>query len=438
MLSAQASSISKDTWIQYCSNVRDAFHNLEVFIESYYPAWLEGWCMLYKYTSLIEDTVIAEVGSLEIFENDDADTMTTIVPLSKSADMWVRAVSKFPHSYYVWIEYLQWASRMHGPTTPALCRKLYKKAAYVVSEYSELIVAQWVEFEEQQGATLQDVMAVHRLACTKNQPVAAAAKPEVASASSSTVTSTRPQRDHISSSGANKRSHDHRDENPSDGKKRMGLGYSAKTDLKGEKIVAKSRSASDAGHVTAKRSRVEKETTASSPAAVTASYELVQKESLASSAVTVWAVKVSNLDFRCTEEDVRSHCQGIVGDSGGVTMVVSMVLSKAGGSRGMAVVSGLLEGEREVLTRVGHNSTCGGRAIVVQNISTEEQAALQAKKEPSNQHPTTVYVTNLVPNATNDDLLDAFKSCGQILEAKVTLDKATKLSKVRNFMQCLL
>ncbi len=151
--------------------------------------------------------------------------------------------------------------------------------------------------------------------------------------------------------------------------------------------------------------------------------------------------QVRNMPFTTTAEEVQQHIETLLSADCGADCVrsVTLVLSKAGTSRGIAHVtfSSAHVLHKAVLT-LNQKTQIGGRLIILEELQPQEAAAHKAvKQSPADcgseaaPHLSTVFVSRLPPALTSEELQQHFSSCGEVLSARVAKDKKTGESKVR-------
>jgi len=143
--------------------VRESFNELETFLETYYPAWESEWIKLVKYRARVEDEGISSIAEALIESNSKLRNAIKC----ESSKSWEGLVHRFPKSYYSWIEYINWAIKVGEYD---LCRKLFRNALKAAVDYSEQLINEWVDFEQQCGTLQQyiDAKAIAR-AIPKNE-----------------------------------------------------------------------------------------------------------------------------------------------------------------------------------------------------------------------------------------------------------------------------
>jgi RNA recognition motif-containing protein len=143
---------------------------------------------------------------------------------------------------------------------------------------------------------------------------------------------------------------------------------------------------------------------------------------------------IKNLSFNSSVEEMSAHFAicGKIQDA-------RLVLSKLGKSRGQAIIvfAEIIFAEAAIKL---HESLLENRPISVEFATAptekvKEVDQLVSNKVPAAQHPTTVFVSKFSQDVTNDILSNIFRQCGEIVEARVVIDKRTGKSKCHGLVQ---
>ena len=440
---------SQSRLVHSVSATRNAFHQAESFLNSYYPEWCSGWLQIYKYEASIEDEIIADVA--EMFENgifssssnSDSPDVESIEP-SKSGEVWERAVVRFSKFNFVWGEYIQWGRAAFDYD---LCRNLYRRALKAVKDHVEETCRSYLLFEQQVGS-LDDLCVARGRTKTllkyskirlrkaaefaKDEAIAKALKKTnktlLSASKNQASTAESVQKPDLSSS---------RDESAStvqvniSGEKRVleQQGVLEQRALKDVNLDIADNSVSETDHeneqVLRKRMKVESDVDKTHDSSPMQNQNQNLKKSGDTDESTTICVK--NLSFNSTIEDVLSCFK-----SCGEVENAVMVLSKAGKSRGQAIIE-YLERHSATAALLLNGSLIGERVIEVEmaaKYAFEEITAGSSTKGPSTHHPTTVFVSKFPTTLTNADLKELFVQCGSVLEARIMVDKRTGISKV--------
>jgi RNA recognition motif-containing protein len=424
------------------NNLWNAFDYVEYYLLNYFNEWSEGWLLYVHYRTHCEDHLIEN-----ICQSVDGQLGNQTIE-SKSELVWDRVIQKFPKSYPMWKAYIQWAQLTNREVT--FCRKLYKKAFIVLdekgtggggggvaggsgmtvpccgfnpySQYSILVtdenkivnpqeelLAQWISYEEENG-TVSDVAAL----LVK----------------------------------WNKHSYDFN---------RISFGNKLQTDAKGS-IVAKSKkrplpssnnsSALVQETLPSKKVKAESQLvevnysqtvgSASVPAppisapATEVEEKKVEEKSLDHSshlteATTNHMIFLKNLPFSITEDMLRDFFQ----ECGDISKI-ELVLSKGGKFKGMAQIDFLSEDAVKKALRF-HNTPIQNRPMSIQRFRGEDPSSLGPQSSSDSAfHPTTLFVSKIPKEATDEDLRECF-SKGETVEtiaSKIAIDKRSGASKV--------
>lgn len=151
--------------------------------------------------------------------------------------------------------------------------------------------------------------------------------------------------------------------------------------------------------------------------------------------VTNKSVYVKNLSFKATEEDLLAYFNKVCGAENSVEEV-KIIRSAQGKHRGMAVVK--LNTVANCL-KVLHakEKTLHERVLDVQKVENSDNQSFSNDGNSFKQyssgvcHPTTVFVSRLSKDTTEQDLLAYFNEhAGKVLACKLAVDKHSGLTKV--------
>ena len=425
------------------NSTRNAFLQAESFLNSYYPDWCNGWLQIYKYEASVEDEIIADVA--EMFENglfapqsrSDSMDLESIEP-SKAGEVWERAVVRFSKFHYVWGEYIQWGRAAFDYD---LCRNLYRRALKAVKDHAEETCRSYLLFEQQVG-TLDDLCVARgrtkillKYSRIRLRKAAENAQDEAKAKALKRAKKSLPvdltNRTSVGESVL-KVDHSNRCDNSIS---------TAQVNISGEKRALEQRalnngdsyladnSVSETDHETEqglrKRIKVESDVDKLHDSSAIQSSS-VKKSSGIDESTTIC---IKNLSFHSTIDDVLSCFK-----SCGEVENAVLVLSKAGKSRGQAIIEYL---ERHSATKalLLNGSLIGERVVEVEMApkhAFEEANGGSSSKAPSTHHPTTVFVSKFPKTLTNADLKELFILCGSVIEARIMVDKRTGVSKVRS------
>jgi RNA recognition motif-containing protein len=408
------------------SSLRESFNEIEVFLSLNYQDWAEGWLKVYKYYTSVEDDIVSEVtDAIGSDDNDDSDDHVGSLS-SKSKEIWERGITRVPKQFFIWKEYIQWA-RAGGDYE--LCRILYRRSLKAVKDLPEDVCKAYLSFEQQMG-TISDLCTaitstktIMKKAALRYNKIKASAK----DAPPINLSKTKNQKTIVTAPPP-----------PQVGQKRtidnQSLSSNTAADVTGENLI-------EMGD--AKRSKEEvstKEVIADSTA--NRHSEAIKKPDIENKVInndinidTIdRTVMIKNLSFNSTVEDISGHF-AICGE----IQDARLVLSKLGKSRGQAIIVFSETVFAEEALKL-HESLLENRPISVEfatvpaeKVKDEDQAV--SNKVPSAQHPTTVFVSKFSQDVTNDILSNIFRQCGEIVEARVVIDKRTGKSKCHGLVQ---
>jgi hypothetical protein len=378
------------------NNLWNALDYVEYYLMNYFPEWIEGWLLYLHYRLNCEDNVIES-----ICQSVDGQLDHNQIE-SKSEIVWDRIIQKFLKSYPIWKAYLQWAHTTNKEL--AICRKLYKKALVVLDEkpvpciainpYSqstilisdskklinpqEELLAQWIGYEEENG-TVEEVLPLlvkwNKHAFNFNG---------------------------IVSSGVMK-------QDPI---------------IKAKKRPTFDQPASVNEIIPSKKMKSEHVTTdmeLSSALPETNSHQETQ-EPPAADGVT-YSIFVKNLPFTATEASLRD----VFHECGQISLI-QLITSPGGKSKGMAQIDFNSE-DAVKKALLFHNSPLHDRPMTIQRFRGEGIVASNSK---SSFHPTTLYISKIPKEATDEDLRQCFSQLEKIevIACKIVLDKRSGASKV--------
>ncbi len=376
-----------------CAAVRAAYEYAEWFLTNYYGEWISGFWVLYSSWASAEYHVLQTAALLVSGKIGGATAASQKPP---GADQWEKAVHRFPTAHFLWKEYILWVKALSHPRNGGSgtacyaehCRRLFKRLINVhFTDVSVDTLAQdWLSFEQEHGTVVDIAAATAKCFVI----LKASLKQSVVIPS---VTESHCEETAVETVDA------------LDNKKRK---LSAVDLSHSESVVPQDSK------------RVKSETTGT-------------------------VVEVRNLPFTTTEAELGSFMDAqLSGDCGTDCVVkVSLVLSKAGLSRGIAHVKlNSVRTSQTVLALLNQIEYCG-RKLVVEELGENGVGARKAtnpgkvKFSPaefgsdSAPHLTTVFVSRLPRSLTNNELKEHFSACGEVLCAKVARDKKTGESKVR-------
>ena len=356
--------------------LRASFDAAEAFLEVYYPSWTEGWMRVFRYHSQVEEELVAEV--------DDFLPSSLQKRYSSQADkIWEKALKKLSKSMYAWLECIAWA-RSNGNIS--FCRALFRKSLAALAEPKEMCL-QWIAFERQVG-TLNDLLEAENR-CRSHL------KSDSGSSVSSLITG---DLSHVSAAP----------------------------------VASLTTTSSDHPRVDKRKS--EQSSSSSSSAALTSPstqadvkkpkmIEKASKPPLNTKKDKKYSVFVKNLSFECDTEMISAHFGEVSGLIG-----VNLITTQTGKSRGMATIDFYSQEGRDAALAL-HGSMLSGRPITVEVVRKEE-----TDHGTGNAHPTTVFVSKLTRETSEQDLRDFFTHCGEIEAIRLLVDKFSGNSKV--FCDC--
>ena len=353
--------------------LRASFDAAEAFLEVYYPSWTEGWMRVFRYHSQVEEELVAEV----------ADLLPSSLQkrYSSQADkIWEKALKKLSKSMYAWLECIAWA-RSNGNIS--FCRALFRKSLAALAEPKEMCL-QWIAFERQVG-TLNDLLEAENRC-----------RSHLKSDSGSTVSSLmNGDQSHVSTApvpSLTTTSSDH-----------------PRIDKRKSEQSSSSSSSSAALASSSKQADIKK------PKMI----EKASKAPLSTKKDKKYSVFVKNLSFECNTEMISAHFGEVSGLLG-----VNLITTQTGKFRGMATIDFDSQEGRDAALAL-HGSMLSGRPITVEVVRKEE-----ADHGTGNAHPTTVFVSKLTRETTEQDLRDFFAHCGEIEAIRLLVDKFSGNSKV--------
>jgi hypothetical protein len=385
-----------------------ALDYVEYYLINYFSEWIEGWLLYLHYRLNCEENVIES-----ICQSVDGQLENTPVE-SKSELVWDRIIQKFPKSYPMWKAYLQWAHTTNKELT--FCRKLYKKALVVLDEkpvpcvainpYSqyailvsdskklinphEELLAQWIGYEEECG-TVAEVMPLlvkwnkqsfdfnHlSFGVTKQEPLIAK-------------------------------------------QKKRDLPSSVNEVIPSKKMKSEQSLNEDQTQESGSTSVLTEVNSSQIPQVLASSPPLYDG--------LTYSIFVKNLPFTATETSLREvfdHC--------GQISLIQLITSQAGKSKGMAQIDFISEDAVKKALLL-HNSPLHERPMIIQRFRGEGNAVSNSK---SSFHPTTLFISKIPKEATDDDLRQCFSKLGniEIVACKIAVDKRSGTSKV-DLLSCL-
>ena len=403
---------------QSIQNVTEAFNYAEVYLASYYPDWTEGWWRLYRYWAKVvdEDIKAAREGVSESsdFEADE--------------NVWEKATERFPNIYFFWQENINY---LKSRKLYSRCSKLYKKLFQAKSldvDRLDIVVRDWLTFEQQYrdldslisawlvvfDAVKSHAIQLYSEGIIRETPVS------IGNEKPSTIHSKVGKRKYQSDVASNE---------------------AQKVD---SVIVKKSKLVPEDLEESHLESNGEDYKVADSMIISSTVDQAASLSTSTDSCTPPFSVQLRNLPFTTSEGDISDHLQRHCGVDSIVGM--KLLLSKSGTFRGIVNVQ--MKDERSMDTALSlHESEFNARNLIVELLAAAQtrEAALAAKnKQEATKkakiaaagsapapHLTTVYVSKFPMDVVDGDLLSLFSPCGKVLAAKVTVDKKTGASKVR-------
>ena len=398
------------------SRLAASFEYCESCLLQWFPQWDSGLLTLYIFWANAEYQVPAFYKfSCDLREQrlrEEQGSRKAPAAASKAAiegcDVWERAVHAMPQSKLLFVEYINWVRsklsvhEQGADSKVEFCRRLLKR--YVSMKYAQSVdegqIDEWMKFEKEFGSALDVHQVFAKIVPNLRKQVleANSKSTEVIGASSASVT-TKSKR-------------------PVGGESEIqNLGYS-------DEFVARPL----------KKARVDSQQSSKSHEEV--------------------VLLVGNFPFGASEADMEKHIKAILqgrdlaGSSCEVPSV-ELLFSKSGTSRGLAKVKLALVGDADrkravqaAIELCSSSEYQGRRLTASEEVSMGSVGAkkVASKVEPaaagslSSPHLTTVFVSKLATDETSDMLKEYFAQCGEVLSAKVSVDKKTGLSKVRMFL----
>ena len=447
--------------------LQNALAQVQAFLVSYGANWVAGWWRACKYHAQADATLLAPVqdiltaqeaeqaGPVMAFGSQKNSRKAPKAKILPGSDVWESAIKVFPTSYFLYSEYIQWAGRLKEYEH---CRRVYRKMTNLQLDVSAAEVCkEWMHFEQQRGS-LQDIQAALSRSFTHAQ-----AELLQAHSSLAVVTAHADEAMQVETSAADANSRN---------KKRKATESS---EAQAQVSVAPDKESAQPSSKKVKAAAHPDTVAASSPAATTSSAG--QTASPAPAATIAVApvlsdntVTVSNFPFHATMDSIgpmlRDKCTFSAEDlsEAGVTVpgsVVSMhlLLTKAGHSRGtvevefapvatptgetppMTALKPFLELVVTTLQGYVYNERALKATIKVLPVPGAEKkekvdplVLQQRAGSVTAPHLTTVFVSHLAAKVTTAQLKEHFESCGEVLAAKVAVDKKTGESKVRRIL----
>ena len=455
-----------------------ALQQVQAFLSSYGTQWVAGWWRFCKYQAQIEATLVAPVRATlaQIEEEEPAGPVlsfgakATAKKLPKAhkllpgSEVWETATKLFPTSYFIWSECVTWAKHQREFEH---CRKLYRKMTNLQLDVSAAEVCkEWVSFEQQYGSLQEIQAALTRVFPHAQEGLLTAYSASSATAPESNIEVGAMQVDSVPSDANNRKN------------KRKAA---AEAQHEGRTVTVST--ASNHPHEEDAKQSVKKvkfdetpvvaPTTAPSQPNVLAalSSATVASSTAADDVITAGptlsdsVVVVSNFPFHATLESIRPMLEDkcrpsaeILAEAGvatsGSIKGMHLLLSKAGHSRGavevefepiaqgvaapalqpflrliVSTLSGYVYNERALKAEIKPIPVPGSAAA--QKKEKVDPLVLQQRAgSVTAPHLTTVFVSRLGPEVTTAQLQEHFLPCGEVLAAKVAVDKKTGESKV--------
>ena len=450
--------------------LQNALAQVQAFLASYGANWVAGWWRACKYHAQADATLLAPVqdiltaqeaeqaGPVMAFGSQKSSKKTPKAKILPGSDVWESAIKVFPTSYFLYSEYIQWAGRLKEYEH---CRRMYRKMTNLQLDVSAAEVCkEWVHFEQQHGS-LQDIQAALSRSFAHAQAELLQAHSSLAAAA--VVTAHADDAMQVESSAA--------DVNNRNKKRKTTESSEAQASVTPDKESAQPSSKKV-------KAMAHHDTVAASPPAATSTTSSVGQAASPAPPTTAAVapvlsdntVTVSNFPFHATMDSIgpmlRDKCTFSAEDlsDAGVTVpgsVVSMhlLLTKAGHSRGtvevefaplsastgetppMTVLKPFLELVVSTLQGYVYNERALKATIKVLPVPGAEKkekvdplVLQQRAGSVTAPHLTTVFVSHLAADVTTAQLKEHFASCGEVIAAKVAVDKKTGESKVRRIL----
>jgi RNA recognition motif-containing protein len=409
--------------------LRKTFDEVEVFLNNYYPTWDAGYFKFYKHYLSNEDEGVSDIiESIQDYVKDDQ------LLVSQSSTIWEKAIGKFSKNYYIWSEYIKWA-RINNDFI--LCRKLYKKVITTnICEYLNELCNEWKLFEMQTGTIsqlndcyicikhVQDINIRNKIqqdliaskANTTSSSVSSKHNKEISDIKMVVIPNEKVINAQMEKLLANKKLDTDKKRNLDELKIQI-------PKLKSNNGVNKEDNINDDND--RKRIRFEDEN------------NLIDHENVEINNDKNYSVLVTNFSFNATKEEIHSHFCATCDITS-----VSIILSKSGKSRGQAIIN--LKDETSLTNALKLNETIFGirPLLVTRNYKPIDEFITDASSLPSSINDsieenslTTVFVTKIPPNYTDNDLRLFFADCGSIVEARILIDKRSGVSKCQGMVQ---
>jgi hypothetical protein len=373
-------AIKKDVDLPSLQNLDEkvtaSFHQVEETLQTYYPEWTVAHLRVCRY---------------HVFVRSFLDQNGCVVPTVSQnkivkCEIWEELIKRQGNLYSLWSEYTKWAV---GKGDHQLARAIFKRGSTVILDFVLEYCREWSQFECSSGA-ISDILVVYdRLAKleVKKQSASVPVPPAV-----STEDKALKQNGDVKL--ATKRKLEDVNQLESRADRRIQLG-------KGDEIAS------------------------------------ANSESIS---IPSKMVTVSNLAFNLTEEEIRfsvvktlEACplDGYADLPQQVT--VCLLLSKANKSRGIVNVHLPTDPRYSVEDLASHIVRALDKSVIhdriVAALATDDSRA-QGIADKIAHHPTTVFVSKLPSSFTEDQLVSLFATCGEVIAAKISVDKRTKESKV--------
>jgi RNA recognition motif-containing protein len=397
--------------------LHNSLNQVEYLLNTYYPTWASGWLRHYKYSCHVEEFLYKKLHDLPD-QNEDINisSSSSLSLLNKKArSVWEAAITKYGTYQYIWMEYIDWVKK--SEKNYEYIRKLFNRAIHTVHDEKMYMARQWILFEREYGNLKDILQSMIKWKELYNTQLSS-------SKVDSQITSVSSQPANNQGDTSNKRKLNKISESDETKKKR-----NVEID-----VVPNSESSNP-------------EPIPSSDSIVTssASDNNLNPQNVLEKNKNM--ILVRNLPFTTEESQIAKYFADY-----GLIRKISLVLSKSGKSRGMAVIefdnthsidSALsivnpdIEGRQVIIERLTDKRIKEHSIYLFDSISTsnsnkmhnnELNAVTDTKK--SNQHPTTIFVSKLPLDMTSDGLKELFQVFGEILEAKIAINKQTGESKV--------
>jgi RNA recognition motif-containing protein len=466
--------------------LQGGLNQTQAFLTSFGTTWVAGWWRLCKYQAQIESTllspmqdiltqleVVDQVGPVTSF-GSKVNIPKKTKPTSKllpGTEIWEVATKLFPTSYFMWSEYVQWTKQAKEFEH---CRKLYRKMINLnLDVTSSEICKEWVNFEQRHG-TLQDIQVAMSKAFAHTQVDLLQLYTPMTEANSSTnENSVMEVQEEVT---YDKTSHN---QNSNDKKRKSNILHDDTEHTTHSPHVTAPSTQNPHTSPSAKKvkfTEMEQNHTSSqvglTPSASVSTTEIVPPApTLPVPELSPDTVVVSNFPFHATIESIRpmifDKCDNLstedLEESNIITLgkvvEVRLLLSKAGHSRGavevefapavtqtgsngeeldlrpymkavVSILHGYVYNERSLKAEIKSIAPPGGGEGHNKKVKVDPLVLQQRAGSVTAPHLTTVFVSHLSPEVTTEQLKVHFQSCGEVLAAKVAVEKKTGASKV--------